>query len=56
VLDALTSARAYKHAWDMSEARSFIEKGSGVHFDPQCVAALSGLWDEVRAIRDEYHD
>jgi putative two-component system response regulator len=56
VLDALTSARAYKHAWDVSEARAFIEKGAGVHFDPQCVEALSGLWDEVRAIRDEYRD
>ncbi|MCA3178154.1 MAG: response regulator [Burkholderiaceae bacterium] len=56
VLDALTSARPYKHAWDVSEARAFIEKGSGVHFDPQCVEALGGLWDEVRAIRDEYHD
>ncbi len=56
VLDALTSTRPYKSAWDLAEARSFIEKGSGRHFDPQCVGALSGHWDEIRSIREELRD
>ena len=56
VLDALTSVRPYKHAWDLGEARAFIEKGAGRHFDPACVEALGTLWDDVRAIRDELHD
>jgi putative two-component system response regulator len=56
VLDALTSVRPYKQAWSVAEARAFIEKGSGKHFDPQCVRALDGVWPEVQAIRDELHD
>jgi putative two-component system response regulator len=56
VLDALTSVRPYKHAWDFGEARGFIEKGAGRHFDPECVAALDGIWDEVRRIHAEHRD
>ncbi|MFM1992083.1 MAG: hypothetical protein RJA99_5040 [Pseudomonadota bacterium] len=56
VLDALISARPYKQAWEPEAARAFIEKGSGKHFDPACVAALGSVWDDVLAIRDEYVD
>jgi putative nucleotidyltransferase with HDIG domain len=56
VLDALTSARPYKPAWDLGEAREFIERGSDRHFDPTCVAALGRIWDEVRRIRDEHRE
>ena len=56
VLDALTSVRPYKPAWEPDAARAFIEKGSGKHFDPSCVAALCTVWQDVLAIRDEYVD
>ncbi|MCX7229946.1 MAG: response regulator [Burkholderiales bacterium] len=56
VLDALISVRPYKQAWEPDAARAFIEKGSGRHFDPTCVAALSAVWDDVLSIRDEYVD
>lgn len=56
VLDALTSVRPYKQAWDPDEARAFIEKGSGQHFDPECVAALNSVWDELMRVRAELVD
>jgi putative two-component system response regulator len=56
VLDALISVRPYKQAWEPDAARAFIEKGSGKHFDPSCVAALHSVWDDVLSIRDEYVD
>lgn len=34
VYDALTSDRPYRRAWSQSEALDFIQKESGVHFDP----------------------
>jgi putative two-component system response regulator len=48
--------RPYKPAWEPDAARAFIEKGSGQHFDPSCVAALHTVWQDVLAIRDEYVD
>ena len=56
VLDALTSVRPYKQAWDPGEARAFIEKGAGQHFDPECVAALNTVWDELMRVRAELVD
>jgi putative nucleotidyltransferase with HDIG domain len=56
VLDALTSVRPYKQAWSVAEARAFIQKGAGKHFDPACVRALDGVWAEVQSIRDELRD
>jgi putative two-component system response regulator len=56
VLDALTSVRPYKQAWNPSDARAFIDKGAGRHFDPDCVAALSDVWHELDAIREEFVD
>jgi putative two-component system response regulator len=56
VLDALTSVRPYKKAWEPDEARAFIEKGSGQHFDPTCVAALNSVWDELMRVRAELVD
>ena len=56
VLDALTSVRPYKQAWTQSDARAFIDKGAGKHFDPDCVAALSLVWHELDAIREEFVD
>jgi response regulator RpfG family c-di-GMP phosphodiesterase len=56
VLDALTSVRPYKQAWEPEEARAFIEKGSDRHFDPECVAALNSVWNELMRVREELVD
>ena len=45
VFDVLTSDRPYKVACDLATARGRIEAGTGVHFDPQVVAALLALLD-----------
>ena len=39
VYDALTSSRSYRKAMSHEEAMAIIEKDSGTHFDPACVAA-----------------
>lgn len=41
VFDALTSPRAYKPAWTPGDALQFVQQGSGTHFDPQVVQALT---------------
>ncbi|MXV20997.1 hypothetical protein GLX28_15305 [Deinococcus xianganensis] len=41
MFDALTSPRAYKHAWTPGDALHFVQQGSGTHFDPQVVQALT---------------
>jgi putative two-component system response regulator len=56
VLDALMSQRPYKKAWDPHEARAFVERGAGGHFDPTVVEALTGIWDRIGAIREELVD
>lgn len=56
VFDALTSERPYKPAWPVERARELIEGGAGQHFDPACVAAFLGAWDDVMAIKDRYRD
>lgn len=40
VFDALTSSRAYRHAWSVDEALSYLQQNSATQFDPQLVA----LW------------
>ena len=56
VFDALTSARPYKHAWPLEQAASYLREGRGSHFDPDCVDALLGAWDEVLQIRNRFRD
>ena len=48
VYDALTHARAYKHAWTHAEAVREIERTSGTHFEPRMVAAFVKLVDHLR--------
>jgi putative two-component system response regulator len=56
VFDALTSSRPYKAAWDVDRARNFIVDGRGAHFDPRCVDAMLGCWNEVLDIRARFQD
>jgi response regulator RpfG family c-di-GMP phosphodiesterase len=56
VFDALTSQRSYKPAWPLEHARDFLQQGRGNHFDPQCIDEFLAAWDEVLAIRANYHD
>ncbi|WP_303783411.1 HD-GYP domain-containing protein [Azovibrio restrictus] len=56
VFDALTSERPYKRAWSLEDARKFLLDGRGSHFDPACVEAFLGGWDEVLEIRARFQD
>lgn len=56
VFDALTSARPYKRAWTLEDARGFLEQGRGAHFDPACVDVFLAQWDAVLAIRARFQD
>jgi putative two-component system response regulator len=56
VFDALTSVRPYKPAWELPRAVGELKAGSGRHFDPSCVEAFLGSWDDVLAIRDRFRD
>jgi putative two-component system response regulator len=50
VFDALTSARAYKPAWSLADAREALIRERGRHFDPDCVDAFLRRWREVVAV------
>lgn len=50
VFDALCSERPYKPAWPLAKARAEIERCSGTHFDPACVAAFLAQWPRIEAI------
>jgi putative two-component system response regulator len=56
VFDALTSERPYKKAWTLEAAVDFLVKGSGTHFDPQCVQAFLDGWEDVLEIRERYQE
>lgn len=56
VFDALTSARPYKEAWPLERAADFLRAGAGSHFDPVCVEAFIGAWDEVLLVRANFQD
>lgn len=36
--------------------RVYLREGRGSHFDPDCVDALLGAWDEVLQIRNRFRD
>jgi len=56
VFDALTSARPYKRPWPLAEARAFLERNAGAHFDPSCVAAFLASWQDVLEIHARYQE
>ena len=47
VFDALISARPYKHAWPIDEALAELERQAGVLLDPDLVAALLRMRDDL---------
>ena len=56
VYDALTHARAYKHAWTHAEAVLEIQRTSGTHFEPRMVTAFVKLVDHLRRAHGENFD
>ena len=56
VFDALTSARPYKPAWEVSRAIEFLRDNSGNHFDPACVNAFLSRIDDALEIRAEFQN
>ena len=56
VYDALTHARAYKHAWTHAEAVLEIERTAGTHFEPRAAAAFVKLVDHLRRAHGENFD
>lgn len=56
VFDALTSARPYRKAYSIEEARQQLKNDSGKHFDPACVEALLYDFGEVIAIKNAFID
>ena len=55
-LDALTTARPYKQAWELDDAFAHLEANSGTLFDPTCVQVLRRHHEEVLAIRDRFRE
>ncbi len=56
VYDALISKRVYKPVFSHDKAMRIIRDGSGNHFDPDIVAALDRIEDEIRRIAANYSD
>jgi response regulator RpfG family c-di-GMP phosphodiesterase len=56
VYDALTHARAYKHAWTHAEAVLEIERTSGTHFEPRMAKTFVELVDQLRRSHGEGFD
>jgi putative two-component system response regulator len=47
VFDALTTARPYKKAFPLEEARAYLESKKAKEFDPSCVDAFLSRWNDV---------
>lgn len=56
VFDALSSRRAYKHAWTESDVLDAIRAESNRAFDPELVDILFRRLPEIRAVRDAHRD
>lgn len=54
VFDAMTSVRPYKAAIGVDETLETIRASRGKHFDPDVVDAFYAVFDEIRAIKQEY--
>ena len=52
VLDALSTSRIYKPAWDEQRVIDYFREQRGQQFDPQLVDILLSHWGEIKALRD----
>ena len=50
VFDALTSVKAYKTAWSIANAFSYLHDNAGEQFDPACVAAFESGREEIAEV------
>jgi putative two-component system response regulator len=50
VFDALTSVRAYKAAWSLANAFTYLRDRAGEKFDPACVAAFASGREEIAQV------
>jgi len=56
VFDALTSARPYKHAWDVDQAIACLRQNAGTHFDPVLVQRFVENLPAILAIKARWPD
>lgn len=54
VYDALTSARAYKEAWDEDKVNSILREEAGEHFDPELIEIFFDNLANMQAIMARY--
>lgn len=48
-IDALTTKRSYKEAWQLENAVDYIDSNSGIIYDPKAVSAMHECLDEIKA-------
>ncbi len=56
VLDALTSKRPYKDAYNFEESMNYIINEKGRHFDPYIIESLIRHKDEMKALYDSFQN
>jgi putative two-component system response regulator len=56
VFDALSHHRVYKYAWPVDEAWDYLNKNSGVLFDPRLVALFFQIRPLVEDVLTKYDD
>jgi len=54
VFDALTTERPYKKAWKVEDAIKFIDKNSGLHFDPSLIPLFHEVMPEILDIKEQW--
>jgi response regulator RpfG family c-di-GMP phosphodiesterase len=56
VYDALSCRRSYKEPWPKDKVLDLINRETGVHFDPEVVAAFMDVLDVLEAIMEKYKE
>ncbi len=54
VFDALSMKRPYKEPWSMERILSYMEAGSGQHFDPELLNSFLTIMPEILAIKAKW--